>query len=124
MCTRENTRSFRGICDPLEILRCVMGLSTLEVKAYRVLLKEGPLSVKEIAERLGCSRPSAQKALSRLLNLKIVHRSKVLRREGGYVFIYQAIPLEKVKDECIRLILKLSHIIAKKREQLIELKEG
>ena len=114
MCSRTNTRS-QSICDPLEILRCIMGLSFLEVAAYRLLRSEGPLTVKEVAERLGCSRPSAQKALSRLMDLRLLQRRRVLRREGGYVYLYRSIPLEEVKDECIQLILRLSRLIAERR---------
>jgi len=91
-----------------------MRLSPLEVNIYKFLLSKGEHAVKELASSLKCSRSAAQKALQRLYTLGLVTRHKVLKRSGGYMFIYKAIPLKEVNDECIKLIIRLAELISNK----------
>jgi len=117
MCVKKNTRIV-PICDPLEIIQCIMRLTPLEINTYKLLLSKGSLAVKELASLLKCSRSAVQKALQRLYTLGLVNRQKVLRRSGGYMFIYKAVPLEEVDDECIKLVLKLASLMARKYRSL------
>jgi len=122
MCAEKNTRII-PICDPLEIIQCIMRLTPLEINTYKLLLSKGTLAVKELAALLRCSRSAVQKALQRLHMLGLVNRQKVLRKSGGYMFIYRAIPLEEVDDECIKLVLKLAELMAHKYRSL-RIREG
>lgn len=51
-----------------------LGLTLLEAKIYYVLVLNGPLLAKEIAQKSGVSRPDVYRTLLKLLNLSLIEK--------------------------------------------------
>ena len=82
-----------------DIMCCVFGLKNFDVSVYFTLLKYGKLKVNEISEKLNRDRSTVQRAVQNLINAGIVHRRQVNIKEGGYVYVYEAVPFENIKSE-------------------------
>ena len=80
-----------------DLMRCALGIKTAEVEVYCALFGLGKTTVKEIAHRLKRSRPTTQKLLQALVEKGLATRNEELIGLGGYRFIYQAVPPEKLK---------------------------
>lgn len=81
-----------------DAMRCLLGLSRDEVKAYFILLNN-PMTVEEIAKALGKSKPSAYRIAVKLTNMGLLIRKAYLIDKGGYYYKYEAVEPEKVKRE-------------------------
>ncbi len=93
-------------CDLLRLVKCIMNLSDLEVLIYKHLLNLEDATVRELSVATGYSRPAIQKALLKLLNNGLVTRKRALRSGGGFIYVYKAVPLEKLRDECLRIVME------------------
>jgi len=80
-----------------DLARCALGLQEVELSAYLTLLKGGPMTVKDLAEKTGRSRPTAQRILGSLVNKGLAHRRERIIDRGGYFFLYEATPAERAK---------------------------
>lgn len=80
-----------------DLARCALGLQEVELSAYLTLLKGGPMTVKDLAEKTGRSRPTAQRILGSLVSKGLAHRRERIIDRGGYFFLYEAIPAERAK---------------------------
>lgn len=80
-----------------------------EVEIYRLLLRKGELTVREIAEELQLSTRIVRERLKRLLREGIVGRRLVERGWIGYV--YYAEDPEKVARNIRRKILEIAGMI-------------
>lgn len=81
-----------------DIMRCVYGIQSREVRTYLALLERPGSTVEELAEALDRDRSNANRALSRLLDLSLVERERRLLDPGGYVYQYTAVPLPETKQ--------------------------
>jgi predicted transcriptional regulator len=79
------------------IMRCALGVRTTEMEAYCALATGGPSSVTTVAERLGKSRPTAQRLLHNLVDKGLAIRDENLIGLGGYQYVYSAVPPEIMK---------------------------
>jgi predicted transcriptional regulator len=79
------------------IMRCTLGVRTTELQAYCALVTGGPAPTIEIAERIGKSRPTAQRLLQGLVEKGLAIRYERLIGLGGYQYIYSAVDPEKMK---------------------------
>jgi predicted transcriptional regulator len=80
-----------------DLARCALGLQEVELSAYLTLLKSGPMTVKDLAKKTRRSRPTAQRILGNLVSKGLAHRRERIIDRGGYFFIYEATPTERVK---------------------------
>ena len=78
---------------------CTLGLQDYEFETYTILLNNGPMAVNDLKEALNKSRPTAQRILGQLLNRGLVYRKRKTFLNGGYVYVYEAIPMERFKDK-------------------------
>lgn len=78
--------------QPGDVVRCIMGLESSELKAYYILLKDGPATVKVMTEKLKKSRPAVQKILHNLVIKGLAVRSEHFIGRGGYMYEYKAVP--------------------------------
>ncbi|MHA1409444.1 MAG: helix-turn-helix domain-containing protein [Candidatus Odinarchaeia archaeon] len=78
---------------------CTLGLQEYELESYIILLKEGPMTVNELKTKIKKSRATAQRIVSQLMSKEIVYRRRKTFLNGGYVYQYYAIPLEKFKEK-------------------------
>ncbi|MHA1835441.1 MAG: helix-turn-helix domain-containing protein [Candidatus Odinarchaeia archaeon] len=78
---------------------CTLGLQDYEFETYLILLREGPKTVNELMKIMNKSRATAQRILGQLLSKGIVYRHKKTFLNGGYIYRYHAIPVEKFRDK-------------------------
>lgn len=80
-----------------DLMRCTLGVKTAEVEAYCALSGLGKTTVQEVAERLDKSRPTTQRLLQSLVEKGLATREEELIGLGGYKFVYQAVPPDRLK---------------------------
>jgi predicted transcriptional regulator len=79
------------------IMKCALGIRTTEIEAYCAILNGGPATVQELTERLGKSRPTAQRILQNLVEKGLAIREESLIGLGGYQYVYSAVSPEGIK---------------------------
>jgi len=80
------------------IMCCIFGIKTFDVMVYFTLLNNGALRVNDIAELLNRDRSTIQRSVQSLVNAGLVRRKQINLKEGGYYYIYEAIPFSDVKN--------------------------
>ena len=80
-----------------DVMHCFLGLRTLEIDVYFYLLK-GQATVREVADALGRTRSTIQRAIQNLVQRGFAHRRTRSLRKGGYVFVYESVNLGMLKD--------------------------
>ncbi len=91
-----------------DVMQCLLGLSRDEIKAYFAIL-EKPMTVEEIAETLGKSKPTAYRIAIKLTNMGLLIRKPHIIERGGYYYKYEAVEPEKIKkgiQEILNIICK------------------
>lgn len=91
-----------------DVMHCLLGLNRDEIKAYFAIL-EKPMTVEEIAETLGKSKPTAYRIAIKLTNMGLLIRKPHIIGRGGYYYKYEAVEPEKVKkgiQEILNVICK------------------
>ena len=85
--------------DLFEALNCVFNFNEHEAKIYFTLVNN-PLSTSiTLASILEKDRSWTQRGLNTLLSLGLVKRHYKILEKGGYVYQYEAIPLEVAKEK-------------------------
>lgn len=79
------------------LMRCALGIRITEMTTYCALLSHEPLSVQDIALRLGKSRPTTQRLLQNLVEKELAIREERLIGLGGYKYCYSAVTPEKMQ---------------------------
>ncbi|MEM0240674.1 MAG: helix-turn-helix domain-containing protein [Candidatus Nezhaarchaeales archaeon] len=92
-----------------EVMRCLLGLSRDEVRTYFMLLNKS-MTVDEIAEALGKSKPTAYRIAVKLTKMGLLVRRAQIMERGGYYYKYEAVEPETVK----RGIQEVLNVICKK----------
>lgn len=91
-----------------DVMRCLLGLSRDEVKTYFMLLSN-PMTVDEIAETLGKSKPTAYRIAVKLTKIGLLVRRPHIIERGGYYYKYEAVEPEMVKrglQEVLNIVCK------------------
>lgn len=105
------TLRIKALADRITVedaMQCLLGLSRDEVKVYFMLLKN-PMTVEEIAETLGKSKPTAYRIAVKLTNMGLLIRRPCIIERGGYYYKYEAVEPERVKrgiQEVLSIICK------------------
>jgi len=87
-----------------DALECFFALNPLESAAYGVLLTEGPLTAKELGERMEKDRSTSYRALKTLINTGLCYKETRNIEKGGYYHVYKAIPPMEVKKKVKEMI--------------------
>ncbi|WP_456471800.1 helix-turn-helix domain-containing protein [Methanocaldococcus sp.] len=80
------------------LMACIFGIKVFDVKVYFYILKYGPTKITDIAEKLKRNRSTIQRSVQNLMNVGLVYRKQVNIKDGGYFYLYYAIPFEEVKE--------------------------
>ena len=72
------------------LLQCALGIRFTELETYCALLNETPITVQEVAERIGKSRSNVQRLLQNLVEKGLAIRQEELMGLGGYKYYYSA----------------------------------
>jgi len=81
-----------------ELAKCTLGLQDVELQVYLTLLRGGRMTVRELANVIGKSRPTIQRAVKNLVNRGLALRKEGIIDRGGYYYIYEAAPPDKIKN--------------------------
>ena len=84
--------------DLTEVMACVFGVQTHEVRTYRTLLATPASTVEELATALERDRSNVNRSLSTLREKGLAHRERRLLDGGGHVYQYTATPLEEARE--------------------------
>jgi len=100
------------------LFRCILGLNEIESNVFTYLLKHDNVSTMELTGVLDKDRSAIQRALQDLLDLKVIKRyslslKKYSELKGiedtnkrGYLYVYKAKDLDKVKVQFRDLLEK------------------
>lgn len=86
--------SFR--CE--DMVKCVLGLKSLDIDTYKALLMHGPLTAEKLGEILSRERSTAYRSLQNLIACGIVYRETRSIDSGGYYYEYVAIEPQEMKQ--------------------------
>ncbi|MCL7415813.1 MAG: helix-turn-helix domain-containing protein [ANME-2 cluster archaeon] len=81
-----------------DIAKCVLGLKSLDLDSYRLLVQKGAMTAEELGEILNRERSTAYRALQNLMTCGLVYRETKTIEGGGYYYIYKALDPCKLKD--------------------------
>jgi predicted transcriptional regulator len=86
--------SFR--CE--DMVKCVLGLKSLDIETYKALLSHGPLTAEKLGEILNRERSTAYRSLQNLISCGLVYRETKSIESGGYYYKYVAIEPQEMKQ--------------------------
>ncbi len=86
-----------GNVEVERLLRCLLNLTKTEYRVLMMLMRK-EMSAKELAAVLGLDRSTVQKALTDLIDRKLVRRRKIGLSRGGYKFLYRSLDPEEMRD--------------------------
>ena len=87
-----------------DALECFFNLNPLESTAYSILVTEGPLTAKELGDRMEKDRSTSYRALKTLISTGLCYKETRNIEKGGYYHVYKAIPPVEVKSRVKQLI--------------------
>lgn len=91
----EKLQSGRLSCA--DVVQCAFNLGEQDVRAYEAVNNLGRARTEEVAAALGRDASVVYRSLQRLVSCGIVTKSKSSMAEGGYYFVYEALPKREVK---------------------------
>jgi predicted transcriptional regulator len=81
-----------------EVMACVFGVQSHEVRTYQTLLSHPGSTVEELARDLDRDRSNVNRSLSTLREKSLARRQRRLLDGGGHVYQYTATPLDEARD--------------------------
>lgn len=81
-----------------DVIKCVLGLKSLDIEAYKALLMHGPLTTEKLGEIINRERSTAYRSLQNLTVCGIVYRETQSIDSGGYYYEYVAIEPQEMKQ--------------------------
>lgn len=93
-------REMMAIDDPdlAEVMACVFGVQSHEVRTYCALLDTPNSTVEELAAELDRDRSNVNRSLSTLREKGLARRERRLLDGGGHVYQYTATPLDEARE--------------------------
>ena len=101
-----------------DLMRCALGVKTSEVEAYCALSGLGKTTVQEVADRLDKSRPTTQRLLQSLVEKGLATRNEELIGVGGYKYVYQAVPADRLRASIKEMLDRLYGRMVEELEDL------
>lgn len=106
-----------------KLFKCILGLNEIQANVFSYILKHENVSTMELKEVLDKDRSSIQRALGELTKLKIINRNSFSLKDyfeakgisnetndkRGYIYVYNAKELDKIKVEFKELLDKWYH---------------
>jgi predicted transcriptional regulator len=81
-----------------DVLRDVLGMSGTELEICIDLMREGPMTAGEVADRLDIANSFANRLLNHLVELEVVEERSYLLKEGGRVSRYNHADIADVEE--------------------------
>jgi predicted transcriptional regulator len=110
-------------CECDDVAKCILGLKDLDLKAYKILLSNGPLTAEKLGKHLGRERSTAYRSLQNLISCGLVYRETHTIDVGGYFYEYVAVNPAEVRrmlqESVDQWYDKVSHLINKIDKELV-----
>lgn len=92
--------------DIEEVIRCSLGLTKTEFKILMFFLKHknGSLTASFVSKKFKMGLSTAQKAIKRLREEKLIKRGQKNLAKGGYVFVYSVRDREEIKMKILDVL--------------------
>lgn len=115
------------------LFKCILGLNDIESKVFSYLLKNDDVSTIEMTDLFEKDRSAIQRALKKLLKLNLIERNSISLKDysekageedsnkRGYLYVYSAKELNKVKKEFRALLDKWYNSMTQYIENLDQL---
>jgi len=91
-----------------DLFECLLGLNELETNVFLYLVENaGGNCCGGIGEALGKNRTSVQRAMTKLLGLRLVEREQTFPQtitQKGYMYVYKPLPMPELQDRLLSLI--------------------
>jgi predicted transcriptional regulator len=84
--------------DLSEVMACVFGIQSHEVRTYQTLLDRPGSTVEELAAELDRDRSNVNRSLSTLREKGLAKRERRLLDGGGHVYQYTGTPLSEARE--------------------------
>lgn len=91
----ERLQKARVTCS--DVVQCAFDLSDQDVRAYEALNNLGHARTEEIARALHKDPSVVYRSLQRLVGCEVARKTKEALPEGGYFYVYAALPRREVK---------------------------
>lgn len=88
----------RANCECDDVAKCILGLKSLDMDAYKCLLANGPMTAENLGEHLNRERSTAYRSLQNLISCGLVYRETKTIDIGGYFYEYVAVDPKRVKE--------------------------
>jgi len=95
---RSIPEMIRGDFKCEDTAKCILGLKNIDIEAYKVLVRKGPMTAEKLGELLNRERSTAYRSLQSLMACGLVHRETKTISAGGYYYEYVALPPLRMKD--------------------------
>lgn len=93
----ERLQKSRVTCA--DVVQCAFDLSDQDVRTYEALNNIGHARTEEIARVLDKDPSVVYRSLQRLVGCEVARKTKEALPEGGYFFVYAAVPRREVKGK-------------------------
>lgn len=105
-----------SITEPCGLLCCAFGVKTSAAKVY-LELRDEPMTVEEIADKVEKERSVVQRYLQELVDNNLALRDTVSLDRGGYYYAYRRNSSGEVRDE---ILSQLDQWYSETRKYLLE----
>ncbi len=75
-----------------DLVKCAFSLSDADIELLRQLMVQGPGSVGDLTDGTDRSNGSVYRSLQRMLSCGLVYRDTRHIEQGGYYYLYAALP--------------------------------
>ena len=94
------------------ILRCSFGISDTEYQVFKLLAnRRREMSLAEIGQHIPKDRSTLQRAANGLHKKGLAKRFQKNLENGGYVFSYQSMPKELVKERVRKMFCNFESLV-------------
>lgn len=88
-----------GTATCKDVVQCVFSLGDIELKILKRLSRKGAARTDELAKWLRRDQSIIHRGLQKLMACGLVFKEKETIEQGGYFYIYTALPLAKIKKK-------------------------
>ncbi|MCK5601510.1 MarR family transcriptional regulator [Candidatus Pacearchaeota archaeon] len=93
-----------------EIVKCGLGLTKAELSIMKFFVKNlgSEFSSGDVAKELGLNLTTVQRAAKKLHGQKIIIRHQKNMSKGGYIYTYESVPKNEIRNILKKIIRKWS----------------
>jgi predicted transcriptional regulator len=90
-----------GTASCADLMKCMLNLGDLEMGILKSLMRKVPLKSEDLAKEHKKDKSIIHRAVQRLMTCGLVIREKHNISQGGYYFVYTALPKEMIRKRML-----------------------